>query len=993
MKFPFLNPELPLETRINDLVSRLTLEEKMGFIPTRNQAVERLGIDSWAIGAEGAHGFVNREGRNTAYPQTIGLASSWDRDLLKRVGEAVATEARIYYQKCNRRHGLSLWSPTIDLERDPRWGRTEEGYGEDPFLVSELSSAYIRGAQGDDPFYLRVSCGPKHFFANNNEYQRINCSCSITQRCLREYYLVPFKAAIKDAKAASLMTAYNEVNGIPMMLHPILKDIVKGEWELNGHIVTDGGDFIQTVTHHNYFETHAQTLAAALINGADSMTDQIDNVIPAVKEALDKKLITEAELDEHIKRILNVRFRLGHFDPKDLCPYDSIIESDSLKEKYIELTREAVRKSIVLLKNDNNILPLHKDKVKTIAVIGPLSNTVHLDWYSSIPPYTCTPFEGLRDFYGNDRIIHCDHRDLVSFTSEDGRPLILKDTGKEKGKTLCVGKIGDTPARFFLEDWGWGSQTLTDIDSGLLLESPLQRKENISEGELTQLAVTASGKNSHSWHSLTVFNLIPQENGLIIIRTFDNRRLKVTNDKEQVLLNDDPLPGNYELFRMKIEKEAITYTVEAAKKAEKVIFVGGNNPMINGRECIDRISLDLPPPQQKFIDKIFEVNKNIIFVLISGYPYSLKDYANKIPVILWMAHGIQETGRGLTDIINGTHSPAGRLPLTWYENENQLPSIMEYDIISAGTTYLYFKGKTLYPFGYGLGYSKFAYSDLKIDKKEVNNNDIVRVSFNLKNIGKMRSSEVPQLYISIDLAEKSKVKMPLKTLKGFDRIAISPGELKNICFELPVKELGFWDAYEGRFIIGKGKCNVFIGSSSQDVRLTGSFKINGEEIPPRKIKSPIYAERFDNYANCFLHEKRGSGIPGVFSNSFAMKKGQESFHTEDTEKHGGHGGNGSWIYFANLDFSKEFSSFSAIVQGNVGSFIEIRLDKKDGFLMGTLCVPNTGDTCDYELSADSPRRRQLWSFAEIKIEKISGVHDLYLILQGKTGIWRFEFTT
>jgi beta-glucosidase len=237
MKHPFQNTELPLKERVHDLISRLTLEEKAGFLSTRNQAVERLGIPEWAIGAEGAHGFVNREGNNTTFPQTIGLAAGWDRGLLRRIGEVSAVEARCYYKANDRKRGLAIWSPTIDLERDPRWGRTEEGYGEDPFLTSELSCEYIRGAQGDDPFYLRVSCGPKHFFANNNEINRGSCSCSIPPRLLHEYYLVPFKNAVQNAGAVSLMTAYNEVNGIPMMLHPMLKEIVKNEWclSVNSH--------------------------------------------------------------------------------------------------------------------------------------------------------------------------------------------------------------------------------------------------------------------------------------------------------------------------------------------------------------------------------------------------------------------------------------------------------------------------------------------------------------------------------------------------------------------------------------------------------------------------------------------------------------------------------------------------------------------------------------------------------------------------------------
>ena len=402
MKYPFNDPALPLKERIKDLISRLTIEEKCGFIPTRNQAVERLGIPAWSIGGEGAHGFVNRDGNNTTFPQTIGLAAGWDRELLRKIGEVVAIEARCFYKMNDKKRGLAIWSPTIDLERDPRWGRTEEGYGEDPFLTSELSFEYIKGAQGDDPFYLRVSCGPKHFFANNNEMDRISCSCSIPPRLLHEYYLVPFKAAIQRAGAVSMMTAYNEVNGIPMMLHPIQNEVVKDQWGLSGHIVTDGGDFVQTVDAHHYFETHGETLAAALKNGADSMTDLADLVIEAAKEALERKLIDETEIDKHLERIFAIRFRFGQFDPPELCPYESINESDLMKDEYKLLAREAVRKSAVLLKNDKSILPLLPEKINgKIAVMGPLAKELHLDWYAGIPTYQVTPLEGLKNIYGD----------------------------------------------------------------------------------------------------------------------------------------------------------------------------------------------------------------------------------------------------------------------------------------------------------------------------------------------------------------------------------------------------------------------------------------------------------------------------------------------------------------------------------------------------------------------------------------------------------------
>jgi beta-glucosidase len=823
------------------------------------------------------------------------------------------------------------------------------------------------------------------------------------------------------------MTAYNEVNGIPMMIHPMLNDIVKKEWGIEGNLVTDGGDFLQTVNLHNYFETHAETLAAALKNGGDSMTDQGDSIIPAVKEALEKKLITEEEIDGHLERILSMRFRFGQFDPPGKCPYDTAGESDSVKKKYISLSWEAVKKSIVLLKNEaapgeeGNLLPIRLNKTQgTIAVVGPLADAVHLDWYTGIPSYVCTPLKGLREVYGKDRIVTADYRDLVSFTTEDRRPIVLAeitlpDGAAEKSsvehiddhpeekpekprgkKILCVGDRGQEPACFYKEDWGWGSLTLADEESGLLLESPYWRREAGGVIDEEKSVITASGKSSHSWFGFSIFNLIPQEKGLFILRTFDNKRavapqnMSSSSKPEPLVLHDDLLPCQGELFRMKIEKKGMNAAVETAVKADKVIFVGGNNPMINGRECTDRPSMNLPPFQEEFIRRIAAFNPNIALVLISGYPYTLGDLSYHIPSIIWMAPGIQETGNGLADVISGTYSPAGRLPMTWYEDESQLPSIMEYDIISAGTTYQYFSGNVQWPFGHGLSYSSFKYSELNIDKISVRENETVNISFKLKNKGSIQAEEVPQLYVNIT---GSVFKRPIKTLKGFDRIFLAAGEEKTISFDLSVSELAVWDSFQERFCVEAGYCTVLIGASSQDIRLSGGFKVQGEKILPRKIIGPVYAERFDDYEGCFLHEKRGSGIAAVFNNASYCDKnnsGSGNFCCDSICNDGCCSDSG-WICFSALDFGNGFSNFSAIVQGIAGSCIEIRLDSPDGTLAGLIDVHNTGETCNYELNPRSPRRRPLWSFAETELEKICGVHDLYLVLHGKTGIWRFEF--
>ena len=1003
MMFPFYDPKIPLKERIKDLISRLTAEEKAGFIPTRNNAVDRLGIPAWEFGGEGAHGFVNREGNNTTFPQTIGLAGSWDRDLLRKTGKVTGTEARCYYNANDRRRGLAIWSPTIDMERDPRWGRTEEGYGEDPYLTSELSCEYIRGVQGDDPFYLRASCGPKHFFANNNEDGRENCSCSIPPRVMREYYLVPFKNAVQKAGASSLMTAYNEVNGIPMMLNPMLNEIIKNEWGLKGQIVTDGGDFLHTVDKHHYFETHDETLAAALKNGADNMTDDPEAVISAVKEALEKKLISEADLDEHLERILEIRFRFGQFDPPDLNPYETINFSGAMKSEFDQLAREAVRKSAVLLKNENSLLPLRPGSINgSIAVLGPLACELHLDWYSGRPAYSSTPLDGLKELYG-EKIQYTDSRDIVSFTTEDGRPVVLISVGEkvnpdtplfrpEEKKTLAAGMTGEKPALFYMEDWGWGVKTFTDAESGLMLEGCYERAVLPDKNE-KKYTITATAKNNLAWFGCTLFNIVPQEGGTVLIKTHDNRRVTIQETGAPVIQCDDPLPVKGELFRMKTEKDGLSAACESAAKAGQAVIFAGNDPMINGRECIDRPDMNLPPRQEELIRRIAEINPRTILFILSGYPYTCGKIAEKVKSIVWMAHGIQETGNGIADITGGSFSPAGRTPLTWYEDEKQLPPIMEYDIQKGKATYQYFPGKVIWPFGHGLSYSSFKYSCLTIDKNSAGKDETVNISFNIKNTGSVSSDEVPQLYVSF---LGSAFRRPIKSLKGFSRIYLTPNEEKTVNFELPISEMEVWDCMRNCFFTESGYCAVSIGASSADIRLSGGFEVKGENPFPRKILEKnghipqpnpedgplsagsdhkqiktfkqIYASYFDDYSSCYLHEKRGSGIAAVFNKN-----------------------EGGWIRFTALDFETGVSHFSAIAQGRYKSRLEIRLNAPDGLLAGSIEIPNTGDISFYPIPETSHRRLPSWGYIECNIEKTSGINDLYLVFCGKTGLWRFEF--
>ena len=439
----FRNPKLPLKERVRDLLSRLTVEEKIGLLSTHQLPVERLGIGEWYVGQEVARGYVSRdpEEPSTVFPQPIGLASTFDPNLMEQLGEIAGEEARFYHRKDPKGH-LMLWGPTVDPERDPRWGRTEEGYGEDPFLIGEMTTAYTQGMAGNDPVYRRTIPTLKHFCANNNEKDRILCSSNVTPRTLHEYYYRAFESSIVRGGTGSMMTAYNELSGVPACMNPDLQPLVKDKWGLE-FIVTDGADFSQNVLAHRSHATHAEALAACLKNGNDVMTDADDMVAAAARDALDRGLLTEADIDRAVGNSLSGRFRLGEFDG-DSCPYNTEpAETDTLLHRAVN--RVAAMEQMCLLHN-NGILPLHLRPGAKVAVIGPLGSENYRDWYTGISSYAISVADGLRRQLGEENVLFDDGYDVTALQSvqtgkyfsvaEDGTLHAAADTVGEREKFL-----------------------------------------------------------------------------------------------------------------------------------------------------------------------------------------------------------------------------------------------------------------------------------------------------------------------------------------------------------------------------------------------------------------------------------------------------------------------------------------------------------------------------------------------------------------------------
>ena len=694
--YPFRDPDRPVEERITDLIGRMTLDEKIGNL-SFTPGVPRLGVVGTNI-SEGYHGVAqggpsNWGKRNptptTQFPQAYGLAATWDPVLLQHVAANQATEVRWLFQSEKyKRSALVVMAPNADLARDPRWGRTEEVYGEDPFLTGTLAAAFARGLAGDDPRHLKATSLLKHFLANSNEDGRFHSSSDFDERLWREYYAKPFEMAVRDGGARSMMTAYNAWNGVPCHVHPMLRNIVMGEWGLDGIICTDGGGLSHLVNEHKAYPDIATATAACIKAGINLFLDRIDGV----KEALDRGLLTEADLDAVIRGRIRLFIRLGLLDPADRAPY-ARIGREGGTEPWDEpatraLVREVTRKSIVLLKNDGNLLPLETGQLKRIAVVGPLANTVLLDWYSGTPPYTIPP------------------RDGIEAKARSGVPRV-----PDKFGVKWVADMSDT-------------------------------------------------------------------------------------------------------------------AIEAARQCDVAVICVGNHPESNasweiltepsdGKEGVDRKSLDLPPAQVAFIRKVLKANPRTVVALVANFPYVMPWVVKNVPAIVQLTHASQEQGNALADVLFGDFNPGGKLVQTWPRALADLPPMMDYDI-RHGRTYLYAKKEPQFAFGYGLSYTTFALSGLR-SADTLAPDGTLEVSVDVANTGARAGDEVVQLYVRYP---QSKVERAPKALKGFQRITVEAGQSATATIRVRAADLAYWDAGAHAWVVEPGPVELLVGNSSRDADLT-----------------------------------------------------------------------------------------------------------------------------------------------------------------------------
>jgi beta-glucosidase len=845
---PYKNPNLPVQTRVDDLVSRMTLEEKVSQMMNAAPAIERLGIPQYDWWNEALHG-VARAGYATVFPQAIGLAATWDTKLMYDVADVISTEARAKHHEFvrNNQHaryqGLTFWSPNINIFRDPRWGRGQETYGEDPYLTARLGVQFVKGLQGNDPRYFKVIATPKHYAVHSGpEPERHAFDAKAYDRDLRETYLPAFRATIVEGKAYSVMCAYNRTNGEPCCANKkLMVDILRGEWGFNGYVVSDCGAIYDIWKFHKVVPTEMEASVLGVKAGTDlTCGTEYPTLVQAVKQGL----ISEAEIDTAVKRLMTARFRLGMFDPPEMVPYARIPFSQNDTPEHRQLALKTARESIVLLKNANRTLPLNKN-LKSIAVIGPNADAPDVLWgnYNGRPSRLITPLAGIKNAVSKDtKVVYALGSTLAGEAVVPVPASALTVNGTEPG----------LKAEYFNNQELRGPATtvrtdaLVDFNWGRYKPVPEVNQNNFSvrwSGKITppESGTYALGFTADDGARLYVDGKLlvdmwadgPQRTATKEVtlergRSYDLRMEYYQNTREAVA----KLVWSYP----KLAERMIEEAVKATRESDASVLVLGISAGLEGEEMPvtvegfrggDRTDLSLPKPQDALLKAVVAIGKPVAVVLLSGSALAVNWANDNAPAILaaWYPGG--EGGTAIADVLFGDYNPAGRLPVTFYKSVDQLPPFTDYNM--QGRTYRYFKGEPLYPFGFGLSYTKFEYSNLRLESKSVKTGDPITVSVDVMNAGDREGDEVVQLYLT-DVAASAPV--PIRTLVGFDRISLRPPEKRTVTFTITPRQMSLIDD-SGKRVIEPGEFSISIGGGQRGA-LSARFNLTGRQMELEK---------------------------------------------------------------------------------------------------------------------------------------------------------------
>lgn len=841
--FEFLNTNLPIEERVDLLVSQMTLQEKIDQLVYTAKAVDRLKVPEYNWWNECLHG-VARAGYATVFPQSITIAGSWDTDLMYRVATAISDEARAKHHEFVRRgmrgiyQGLTFWSPNINIFRDPRWGRGHETYGEDPFLTGQLGMQFVKGLQGDDPNYLKLVATAKHYAVHSGpEPLRHEFNAKVSERDLRETYLPAFRTLVMDGGAYSVMGAYNQFRDYPCCASPELNGILRNEWGFKGYVVSDCWAISDFYKYQGFSADAAEASAIAVKTGTDL---NCGNSYPHLMEAFERGIITEEELDVAVNRVMTARFKLGMFDG-DKVPYAHIPFSVNTSDANKKLAYEAAQKSIVLLKNEKNTLPL-STSTKTIAVVGPNAD----NWealvgnYNGIAKHSVTVLEGIRNKLKNTEILYAEGSHLAEGVSNlhvVPAEFLITEEGKPgvKGEYFANAKLEGSPSFTRIDkniDFYWESESpaagLSVNDYSVrwtgYLVPPVSGTYKLGSWGMPTLEVWLEGEKilntNNEHHAFHQEKAVDLEAGMKYKLVYEYKNW--TGDGDAKLM--------WSLPNENMQAEA----VEAAKKADVVVVVLGLSQRLEGEEMPiqvdgfsggDRTHLKLPETQRELVQAIGRTGKPVVLVLMNGSALSVNWENENLDAIISAGYPGQEGGNAVADVLFGDYNPAGRLPVTYYKSVDQLPAFEEYDM--KGRTYRYFEDEPLYPFGYGLSYTTFNYSGLKMSKKAKVGKK-VSVQVTVTNSGSMAGDEVVQLYLK---DEEASTPRPIVQLEAFKRIHLDAGESKTVEFELESRQFSMIGKNDKR-VIESGWFTVYVGGGqpsdknakavSSRIRLTGN---------------------------------------------------------------------------------------------------------------------------------------------------------------------------
>ncbi|HLL67406.1 MAG TPA: glycoside hydrolase family 3 C-terminal domain-containing protein [Micromonosporaceae bacterium] len=963
-EFPFQNPGLSLQARVDDLLGRLTLAEKVSLLHQYQPPIPRLGMRVFKAGTEALHGVgwsgdYNAGGNQlvataTQFPQAVGLASTWNPALIKQVGAAVGDEARGLNAVNPTVWGLNLWAPVVNLLRDPRWGRNEEGYSEDATLTGAIATAYGHGLQGDDPRYLKTAPTLKHYLAYNNEVRRDTTNSVVPQRVLNEYDREAFRIPLSADAATGVMPSYNLINGRPTTVTPDL-NLIRTWADQPLFNPSDAGAPNNLTGSQAYFATPAEAHAVAIKNGVNSFTQNNTDptsTVTAINAALAQGMLTEADIDKRVWENLSLRVRLGEFDP-DGGPYGDITATAINTPAHQQLARRAAAEAMVLLKNSNNTLPLDASRARNVAVVGPLTKTLYSDWYGGNMPYKVTPLQGITERLGAGATVRdSEGVDRITLRNAATGQYVTGGATPAGATLAATGAAADATGQFDVFDWGQGIVTLRSAANGKTVG-------------LSGSTFTNNQDQPNGWFVQQMFQLEPRADGTVVLRYAGYEGTQSWSQASRtpyVVVRPDgalALGAATADAATPFNRDTLTSgqdsAVAAARGADAAIVVVGSMPFINGREDHDRTTMDLAEGQQAMIRAVTAANPNTIVVVENSYPTTINWEQQNVPAILWTTHAGQETGNALADVLFGDYNPAGRLPQTWYRSTADLPDILDYDIIKSDRTYMYYRGDPLYSMGHGLSYSSFRYRNLRLSSRTVDAQGRVRVSVEVTNTGSRAGDEVVQLYTH---QRESRVEQPIKQLRTFERVHLRAGQTKRVTLQLNARDLEFWDVTRDRWVVESATHDIMVGSSSSDIRARGQLRVRGEVIPARNLSTTTRAENFDDYSGItLLDESKMTGTSVAAT------------------------GAGNWVSYADVDLAGGPTTFTGrVANAGAATTVQIRLDDPvNGPLLGTAEVPATGDVYTYA-TATAP------------LTGATGRHTVYLVFGGSARLATFALS-